>query len=401
VSSVALDRAGAPSHTIRVALTDLRWPLDPAFADTRDETTVALAVYATPLRTDPAGRVVSGLCTGDWRTADAFRLWTFSCAHAVEIAAELRRIGRLRGSPAHWLFAGVRTVTVPAPGKLVVRLRSSWRRFPYALTAVAAAPRNVAGPFRVVRAAPTRLELAQNGTTLVFRRMTAWQALRAFRRHELDEAPVPLGDLAYVRKQLRDVRMRRVLAQDVVAFRGNVPLEVRRAYWDTANRADYQALVPGNAATAALALIGTPKPNPAAFRRAVDRIPDLPVVRVRIAVPKDPTLAYGARLLFGQWREVGLAPQLVAAGAPADAVFRRVLAPYPQDEALLGALGVDAGLGVVDQRNAFAAVDAHNAADASIIPVCWVADARLVAPSLTGWREDVLGNVDYTNVARS
>jgi hypothetical protein len=357
-------------------------------------------VYATPLQTDLEGNIVPGLCTGGWRSADAFRSWSFRCAHAVEIAAELRRVGRLRGSPAHWLFAGVRSVTVPAPGKLVVHLRSSWRRFPYALTTVASAPRGVRGPFRVVRATPNDLQLAGAGTTLVFRRMTAWQALRAYHRHAIDEAPVPLGDLGYVRKQLRDVRVRRLLAQDVVVFRRDIPLDVRRAYWNTANRADYQALVAGNAATAAFALIGTPKPNPAAFRRAVDRIPDLPVVPVRLAAPSDPTLAYGARLLFGQWREVGLAPELVGGRAPADALFRRVLAPYPQDEALLGALGIDAGRALVDQRSAFAAVDARNAAAASIIPVSWVADARLVSPSLGGWREDVLGDVDYTQVMR-
>jgi hypothetical protein len=343
---------------------------------------------------------VPGLCTADWSATDAFRSWTFRCAHAVEIAAELRRVGRLRASPAHWLFAGVRSVTVPAPGKLVVRLRTPWRRFPYALTAVAAAPRGVAGPFHVVRGTATRLQLARVGETLVFRRMTAWQAVRAFRRHAIDEAPVPLGDLAYVQKQLRDVHVRRVLAQDVLVFRRSVPLDVRRVYWDTANRADYQALVPGNAAKAALALVGMQKPDPGAFRRGVSRIPDLPALRVRIAVPKDPTLAYGARLLFGQWREVGLGPQLVAARAPAHALFRRVLAPYPQDEALLGALGIDSGRGLVDQRSAFAAVDARNAASASIVPISWVADARLVSPALTGWREDVLGDVDYLQVER-
>jgi hypothetical protein len=344
--------------------------------------------------------VVAGLCAADWRATDRFRTWTFRCAHAVEIAAELRRVGRLRSAPSHWLFAGVRAVTVPAPGKLVVRLRSPWPRFPYALTAVAAAPRRVPGPFRVLHAAPTRVALVRAGMTLVFRRMPPYEAMQAFRRHAIDEAPVPLGDLVYAQRHLHDVRVRRLLAQDVVAFRGDVPREVRRVYWDTANRADYQALVPGNAASAALALIATPKPDPAAFRRGVNRIPDLPIVRVRIAVPRDPTLAYGAHLLFGQWREVGLAPQLVRPGAPADAAFRRVFAPYPQDEALLGALGVAAGRGAVHQGRAFAAVDARNHTDASIVPVCWVADARLVSPSLSGWREDVLGNVDYTQVAR-
>jgi hypothetical protein len=383
-----------------VALAGLRRPLDPALVSTRDETTVARAVYSTPLRTDPAGHLVPGLCT-DWQAADGFRSWTFRCRDALQIAAELRRVGRLTASPAHWLFTPARTVSVPSPGKLVVRLDSAWRRFPYALSAVAAAPPGVPGPFRVVRASPARVELARGATRLVFLRLTPFAAVRAFRRHDVDEAPVPHGDLAYLRTRVHTVRVRRLLAQDVVAFSGDrVPLEVRRAYWGTANRGDYEALVANNAATSAFALIGTPKPDPAAFRRAVDRIPDLPPVPVRIWVPLDPTLVYGARLLLGQWREVGLRAQLVGSGAQADARFRRVLAPYPQNEALLGALGVAPPLGKVDQQRAFAAVDAKNAATASIVPVCWVADARLVSPSLVGWQEDVLGNVDYTQVSR-
>jgi hypothetical protein len=388
-------------NTIRVAVADFRWPLDPALVSTRDQTTVARAVYSTPLRTDSAGRLVAGLCT-DWRAANGFRTWTFRCRAALQIAAELRRVGRLPASPAHWLFAPARTIAVPAPGKLVVRLTIPWRRFPYALSAAAAAPRGVPGPFRVVRASPGRLELARGSTTLVFRRLSPYAGVRAFRRNEVDEAPVPHGDLAYLRKHVRGVRVRRLLAQDVVAFRGNdVPRGVRRAYWGTANRNDYQALVADDAATKAVALIGTPKPDPAEFRRAVAAIPGLPPVPVRISVPPDPTLVYGARLLLGQWREVGLRAKLVASSARADGRFRRVLAPYPQNEALLGALGVPAALGRVDQRHAFAAVDARNAARASIVPICWVADARLVSPSLLGWQEDVLGNVDYTLVNRA
>jgi hypothetical protein len=289
---------------------------------------------------------------------------------------------------------------VPAPGKLVVRLDAPWRRFPYALSTIAAAPRGVPGPFRVVNASAGRVELARGSTTLVFRRLSPYAAVRAFRRHDVDEAPVPHGDLAYLREHARNVEVRRLLAQDVVAFdERRVPLEVRRAYWGTANRSDYQALVADAAATEAFALIGTPKPDPAAFRNAVALIPDLANVPVRISVTPDPTLQYGAGLLLGQWREVGLRAQLVSAAARADARFRRVLAPYPQDEALLGALGVAAPLGKVDQRHAFAAVDARNAATASIIPICWVADARLVSPSLVGWHEDVLGNVDYAQVS--
>jgi hypothetical protein len=35
---------------------------------------------------------------------------------------------------------------------------------------------------------------------------------------------------------------------------------------------------------------------------------------------------------------------------------------------------------------------------ARVIPVAWVVDARLVSPRLSAWREDVLGDVDYTAV---
>ena len=68
----------ARDNTIRVALSGLRWPLDPASVSTRDETVVARAVYSTPLRTDAAGRLVPGLCT-DWQAANGFRTWTFRC----------------------------------------------------------------------------------------------------------------------------------------------------------------------------------------------------------------------------------------------------------------------------------------------------------------------------------
>ena len=33
-----------------------------------------------------------------------------------------------------------------------------------------------------------------------------------------------------------------------------------------------------------------------------------------------------------------------------------------------------------------------------VVPIAWVVDARLVSPRLEGWREDVLGNVDYADV---
>jgi hypothetical protein len=127
-------------------------------------------------------------------------------------------------------------------------------------------------------------------------------------------------------------------------------------------------------------------------------IPSLPALVVRIAVPADPTLRYGARILYAQWRELGLGPRLVGPRQPADADLVRASAAYPQQEALLGALRLPAALGADDQRAAFAALDTQLRTSATVIPICWVADARLVSPVLSGWREDVLGNVDYTRV---
>jgi len=357
-------------------------------------------LYSTPLRTDEREQVVPGLCT-DWSAADGFRAWRFHCNDAPAIAAELRRVVHLPASPAHWIFAAAERIAAPTPRTLLVRLRFPWRRFPYALTVVAAASRFVPGPFRLVHGSRTRVVLRGNGRTLVFRRLSGLTALRAFRRGDLDEVPVPLGDIGNFRSSPRLLHAQPLLALDAVIFRGARLLkELRRAYWRTADRADYQTLVPENSAVAALGVTGTnERADPAAFRRAVHSIPSLPPIPVRIGVPADPTLRYGARILYAQWRELGLGPHLVPAGAPAGADFERVLAPYPQEEALLGALGFPTALGQDEQGAAFAALDARLRATATVIPVCWVADARLVSPRLAGWREDVLGNVDYARLS--
>jgi hypothetical protein len=370
---------------------------------TRDETTLARTLYSTPLRTDDAGRVVPGLCTG-WSASDDFRAWRFSrCRAAPAIAAELRRVARLRSSPANWIFAPARKISVPAPGVVLVRLPFPWRRFPYALTAVAAAPRGVPGPFALVRGSPNSVVLRRLGVTVVFRRLAPLAAIRAFRRGVVDEAPVPLGDVGnFRRRPLGQVlHVRPLLALDLLAFRPRaVPAAVRRAYWHTADRSDYQSLVAEDGATAALGLVGTPpRADPGAFRRAVDSIPSLPPVRVRVSVPSDPTLRYGARILYAQWREVGLGPRLVPAGAPAEADFLRVRAAYSQDEAVLGPLHLPADLGANEQGVAFDRLDEKLRASAAVVPICWVADARLVSARLAGWREDVLGDVDYTRVS--
>src|SRR5207253_1269588 len=97
--------ATGPANVVRVALTSFRWPLDPALAEGRDETTLARALYATPLRTDPAtGAVVPGLCTA-WKASPDFRDWTFTCSAAPSIAAALRRVAQMKEAPSRWLFA--------------------------------------------------------------------------------------------------------------------------------------------------------------------------------------------------------------------------------------------------------------------------------------------------------
>jgi hypothetical protein len=400
-----------PPNVVRVALTGFRWPLDPALAEGRDETTLARALYATPLRTDPAtGAVVPGLCTA-WKASPDFRDWTFTCSAAPSIAAALRRVMRLKDAPSRWLFADATRISAETATRLRVHLRFGWRRFPYALTAIVAAPRFVPGPFHLVNGSTTRVVVRRPGLTVVFRRLGAYAAVRAFRRGQLDEAPVPLGDVVAAQKDpaLRQaVRSRRLLGLDVLLFHG-VDVEVRQTYWETADRTDYEQLVPEQDDASSYGLVGGgPGADPARFREAVHAIPSLPRVLVRIAVPRDPVLRFGARLLYANWRDLGLGPRLVAESSEADASFRRLLAPYPQEEAIPAELTLGDGVGsradllpalaATAQKDDLERLDERLRQSAAVVPIAWVVDNRLVSPRLEGWREDVLGNVDYAAV---
>jgi hypothetical protein len=390
-----------PANTIRVALSDFRWPLDPALASTRDELALAQTLYATPLRTDAGGHVVPGLCSA-WRGSADFRTWRFTCRDAHAIAAELRRVGRTPASPSRWLFAGARVGT-PDARTLVVRLPFAWRRFPYALTAAAAAPRGVPGPFRLVRGSADRVVATRDGKRVVFRRLDPAAAVRAFRAAQVDEAPIPIGDADVLRERY-DVRARQLLALDTVVFTRPVDPALRRAYRDTANRGDYRQLLDTPLAVGFVP--SAKKPDPAAFRRALKAIPDLPRVAVRITRPA--ALDFGADVLYGQWREAGLGPVLVRPSTRADARFDRLIAAYPQAEALPSALVLGAGLpdraqllravARENQKSALAAVDDQLTGTAEAIPVAWVTDRRLVSRRLRGWDEDLLGAVDYSRV---
>ena len=357
--------AAGPPGVIRVALADVLWPLEPQRAKTRDEIVLARMLFSTPLRTDASGAVRPGLCTS-WRASGA--TWRLRCAHAGAIAAQLRR--------AHLLRA--RSVSA-TPRRLTIVLRRPDPDLPYRLTEVAAAPPGVPGPFRLISASPTRIVAERNGVRVDVRKLAPYTALKLFRTGKLDEAPVPLGDIraAKLSPQLGPVlRVRRLLAADAVVFDPRVPADARQVYDDSADRADYQALVPEFQAPPAesLEVHGRPSASKAAIalRDAKRRIPAFRHLPVRFADPADPTLAYGTNLLVAAWRDLGLG---AVVGGGHDAALERLAAPYPRERAL-----TDLARGK------------------HVVPIAWVADARLVAPRLEGWTEDALGNVDYARV---
>ena len=367
------------------------------------------------------GALRPGLCSR-WRGDPAGRTWRFRCRSAAAIAAQLRRVARLAGSPWRWLFTPVALVSTPDAETLVVRLRFAWRRFPYALTVPAASPPDLPGPFRVVAASRERIVAERPGLRLVFLRLEPRLALRAFRRGLLDEAPVPVGRLHATRADpalAAELRVRPIRAVDVVDLGealGGAP-ELRLAYWRTAARADYEALVPEFAAPQAFGLVRTEgsdeRASPSLFRSARKSIPSLPQLPLGIVVGTDPEAVYGARILWAAWRDLDLRPAVLprrGPGAPGAARFRRLVAAYPQPEALLAAILLErssspaaakdlvAALGAVDPRALLARADASLQEHARVIPVAWVADARLVSSRLRGWRRDALGDVDYTRV---
>jgi hypothetical protein len=394
---------------VRVALTDFRWPVDPALARTRDDTTLARAFYSTALRIDPAtGAPVAGLCSG-WAATDGFRRWTFTCRSAPAIAAALHRVQHLPTAPLRWLFVDAR-VAAPTANRLVVRVPFPWRRFPYALTTVASAPRSVPGPFRLVSGSSDQLVARNANLTLLFHRYTPRAAERAFERGDVDEAPVPAGEIAGTRARLGNVvQTHTLLAIDGVALPRLMPA-LRRVYWDTANRSDYADLVTEESGAAASSVVTTAKKvPPRAYRNALQAIRTLPRMHVRIGVPDDPDLRAGARVLYGDWRDIGLGPLLVTEpAAMLDGSFDRWVAPYPQAEALPAELALRDRLGSRhlllralaegSQGAALARFDADLRASARFVPVAWAVDARLVSPRLQGWREDALGDVDYSTV---
>ena len=315
-------------------------------------------LFSTPLRTDASGRLRPGLCTS-WHATGT--LWRLRCSHAGAIATQLRRTGQF---PTAWARKG-RELMVRSPEPDV----------PYRLTEPRAAPPGVPGPFRLISTSPARIVAERDGVRVEFRKLEPYRALRLFRAGKLDEAPVPLGDIRATKldPQLAPaLRVRRLLAADAVIFDRSVPRKLRKVYDDTADRADYQALVPEFEAPPAEDLRHRGKPSASqaaiALRDAKQRIPSLPKRAVGFTPGSDPTLAYGTNLLVAAWRDLGLGAHV----GGDDAQLVRLAAAYPKLSALT----------LYGRANA-------------LVPIAWVADARLVSPRLRGWREDELGSVDY------
>jgi hypothetical protein len=209
--------------------------------------------------------------------------------------------------------------------------------------------------FHVVRARPGEIVARHRDLQIVFRQLEPHRAAVLFRRSQLDEAPVPLGD---IRAALADevvesaVRVTRLTAVDSL-LAPLLPASLRRVLSVTADRKDYALLVPENPHAAA-------RPSsPRVFRKVRRAIPTYAGKQIRIAVEGDAALRYGATLLAASWRDLGLDVRL--AQHDGNAFFVR-----------------------------------HAASGG--IAIAHAVDARFLSPRVQGWREDARGVVDYGHV---
>jgi hypothetical protein len=248
-------------------------------------------------------------------------------------------------------------------------------------------------PFRVIDAGPKRIVAVRPGLRVEFVRMEPHRAALAFRRAEVDVAPIALGDIKAVQLDPAlhgSVHVRALRGLDLIRFDSSVPPPVRRFLWRAVDRADYRRLVAEDAAGAAYGLLqtappvkrpglGTLKEEAKALRARY------PGTWVRLAG------GYEAELVAAFWREVGATVFVTRRNA--NAHFERVLAPYGADEALFVAL-----LGRDARGKDLAALDQSLRDRAEIVPIAWVASGKLVSRRLVGWGEDELGTTDYSRV---
>ena len=213
-------------------------------------------------------------------------------------------------------------------------------------------------------AVPRRLVL-RTGLTVVFRRMNPHAAVEAFRRGDLDEAPVPQGEIRATQADPmlgNALHARELHGLDVAIFPRGLPDALLRAYRLTAPRSDYQQLIAERVARAvAPASAGD-------FRRARASLRTLPRIPLTFGIPQQPELAEAAELVWAEWRQLGFPLTRVPDGVRADVRFRRL-------------------------------VPAPSARRRHVVALGWVAEARLVSPRVRGWRMDEVGLVDYSRVS--
>ena len=352
-----------PPQTLRVAL-------DPDLGDQA----IARALRAAPLTVDRRGDLRPGLCA-TWRARRGGREWVFECAHAGLIARQLD------GATARG-----RTLTV--------RLDRPRRRFPYVLTTPNASPPHLLlpGVFRFVAGAADRVVVRRPGLTIVFRRMDAHAAVRAFARGELDEAPVPQGEIRAAAADPRlaeALRVRSLLGVDAVVLPPDMPRVLKDVYRRTAPRGDYQQLIAERLTPAGVEILpGASPPKAGEARAARGRITSLPVFPVRLEVPDRPAWVEAAELAWADWRQLGLPIALFrrpqhgpSPQVRANASFVRAIAAYPHPDGVYEALGVEPG-----ER------------PDTIVPLGYPVAARLVSPRVRGWHLDATGLVDYSRV---
>jgi hypothetical protein len=234
--------------------------------------------------------------------------------------------------------------------------------------------RALAGRFRLVSRSDNRVVIRRPGLTVVFRALEPYAALRAFRRGELDEAPVPQGEIRAMEAHPTfspALRARALEGVDVVVLPRGLSPALRRAYRLTVPRGEYQALISERVAAPAYGLQRDAVPtSPADAREARGSIGSLSPAPLTLGVADRPELVEAAELVWAEWRQLGLPVRLRPGARGTDMRFVR-------------AIPSSAIAGRADD----------------VVPLGWVAEARLVSPRVHGWRMDELGVVDYSRVS--
>jgi hypothetical protein len=233
--------------------------------------------------------------------------------------------------------------------------------------------RSLAGPFRLVSGSANRVVMRRPGLTVVFRRMEPYAALQAFRRGELDEAPVPQGEIRAMEAHPTlspALQARALQGVDVVVLPRSLSPALRRVYRLTVPRGEYQALISERVAAPAYGLRPGAEPTSLAdVREARGSIGGLSLRPLTLGVPERPELVEAAELVWAEWRQLGLPVVLRPGARGTDMRFVRAIPSK--------------GIGAPPDQ---------------VVPLGWVAEARLVSPRVHGWHMDELGVVDYSRV---